>query len=885
MGAESPNRVGAQSGAVFISYASQDAEAAQKICDALRAAGFEVWFDRSELRGGDAWDRRIRQQIRDCALFMPVISARTQARAEGYFRLEWHLADQRTHLIGRQRAFLVPVCIDNTAERDADVPDAFLAVQWTRLTDGASMAQLIAVVRRLLVPLQVPSGTLAPAGEPAAVGATAPAPLAGQSFPAVRPAPQPALRGASGRPLATYWKLAGALLVIAVAAVLIVPSWQRREHARNVLLPALEETLAKSSHSDARLLNMALEVERALPKDRTLAKLWPLVATTLTIDTKPVGAGVYWKDYGTPDAAWHFAGLTPLKDARVPRDLLRVEIRKEGYQTIELVSPRPYNRAGTDIPRLTLDPAGSLPANMVRIPASATEMNLVGLERYGGVEVPGFLADRYEVTNRQYKAFVDSGGYANRSHWRFPVIDGGKEIPLAVALARFTDRTGRPGPATWEAGSYPDGLADHPVAGVSWYEAAAYAAWAGKQLPTVYQWTQLADSSRTEFLQPFSNFNGKTTTAAGSLAGLSSYGVYDIAGNVREWVYNASRTEDERYILGGGYSDPTYAFTDSYAQPALDRGPTNGFRCIRELSGATPAAALREPLSMSMRDYAHETPVDDRTFAQFARQFVYDRAPLDARVDKVLETDNWKLEAVSLNAAYNGERLPVYIYLPLHGKPPFQPVVLFPGSNVLFESRFDPHWIEQYRDYTFIMKSGRALVFPIYKSTFERQDSLRSDLQDKSVTYKDHVVMWVRDLGRTIDYLETRKDMLPDRVAYLGVSWGGFLGGILPAVEKRIRVVVLNVGGMAMEQALPEVDQINYLPRVTQPVLMLNGEYDNYFPVETSQKPLYKFLGTPPSDKKMIVYPSGHLVPRVEFMKETLAWLDEYLGPAQSAAQ
>ena len=140
--------------AVFLSYASQDAEAAQKICDALRAAGFEVWFDRSELRGGDAWDRRIRQQIRDCALFMPVISARTQARAEGYFRLEWHLADQRTHLIGRQRAFLVPVCIDNTAERDADVPDAFLAVQWTRLTDGASMAQLIAVVRRLLVPLQ-----------------------------------------------------------------------------------------------------------------------------------------------------------------------------------------------------------------------------------------------------------------------------------------------------------------------------------------------------------------------------------------------------------------------------------------------------------------------------------------------------------------------------------------------------------------------------------------------------------------------------------------------------------------------------------------------------------------------------------------------------------
>jgi pimeloyl-ACP methyl ester carboxylesterase len=179
------------------------------------------------------------------------------------------------------------------------------------------------------------------------------------------------------------------------------------------------------------------------------------------------------------------------------------------------------------------------------------------------------------------------------------------------------------------------------------------------------------------------------------------------------------------------------------------------------------------------------------------------------------------------------------------------------------------------------MKSGRALVFPIYKSTFDRQGGLSSDLPDESVAYKDHVVMWEKDVSRTIDYLETRKDMRADKVAYLGVSWGGFLGAIMPAVEKRIRVVVLNVGGMRMEKALPEVDQINYLPRVTQPVLMLNSEHDHYFPLEAAQKPLYRLLGTPPADKRMIVHPSGHLVPRVEFMKETLAWLDEYLGPAQ----
>jgi tetratricopeptide (TPR) repeat protein len=115
-------------GAVFLSYASQDAEAAKRICDALRAAGIEVWFDQSELRGGDAWDTAIRQQIKACTLFVPVISGNSRARTEGYFRLEWKLAVDRSHLIAADRPFLVPVVIDATTERDARVPDKFREV-------------------------------------------------------------------------------------------------------------------------------------------------------------------------------------------------------------------------------------------------------------------------------------------------------------------------------------------------------------------------------------------------------------------------------------------------------------------------------------------------------------------------------------------------------------------------------------------------------------------------------------------------------------------------------------------------------------------------------------------------------------------------------------
>lgn len=122
--------------AVFLSYASQDAEAAQRICDALRARGIEVWFDQNELRGGDAWDQKIRQQIRDCALFIPIISANTVSRSEGYFRLEWNLADQRTFKIARNRPFILPVCIDGTSDSTADVPESFQRVHWTRLPGG-----------------------------------------------------------------------------------------------------------------------------------------------------------------------------------------------------------------------------------------------------------------------------------------------------------------------------------------------------------------------------------------------------------------------------------------------------------------------------------------------------------------------------------------------------------------------------------------------------------------------------------------------------------------------------------------------------------------------------------------------------------------------------
>jgi hypothetical protein len=195
VGDESPNRVRTPAGAVFLSYPSQDVEAARRICDALRATGIEVWFDQSELRGGDVWDQKIRRQIRDCALFIPIISANTASRQEGYFRLEWDLADQRSHMMARDRAFIVPVCRDATPGAGTDVPESFHRVQWTRLPGGETPPAFVERVRRLLSP--VPSTASRPATSAMSTG------------PAV------------SEPLRASWRLKSAsLVVVAVLAVM-----------------------------------------------------------------------------------------------------------------------------------------------------------------------------------------------------------------------------------------------------------------------------------------------------------------------------------------------------------------------------------------------------------------------------------------------------------------------------------------------------------------------------------------------------------------------------------------------------------------------------------------------------------------------------------------
>jgi hypothetical protein len=360
-----------------------------------------------------------------------------------------------------------------------------------------------------------------------------------------------------------------------------------------------------------------------------------------------------------------------------------------------------------------------------------------------------------------------------------------------------------------------------------------------------------------------------------------------MAGNVKEWCWN--RGNGRRYILGGAWTEPAYMFNDPDAQPPFERQPTYGFRCMKTLSDEPAPAATTEPIVPPARDFASIPPISDDFFEIYKRLFTYDKTALNATVEKVDDSaEHWRQEKVTFDAAYGNERLSAFLFIPKAIDPPYQTIVYFPGSETIYSRSSENLDLSRTKSSTseqggiggidFLIKSGRAVVFPVYKGTYERGGDLKSDLPEKTSSYRDHLIMWVKDLGRTLDYLESRGEFV-DRFAFYGYSWGAVLGAILPALEERLAVAVLAAGGFNLQETFPEVDQPTYAPRVTIPTLMLNGRFDFFFPVEASQKPMFDMLGTPSEDKRHIIFDTGHTIPRTKGIKETLNWLDRYMGP------
>jgi formylglycine-generating enzyme required for sulfatase activity/dienelactone hydrolase len=661
------------------------------------------------------------------------------------------------------------------------------------------------------------------------------------------------------------------VLVVALAVVVLWMVSQKRERAwvDDVALPGIEAAVEAREFQSA--LDLARKVAAIDPQNSRLEALWTTFSEEVEIATEPAGAAVSYRAIDADEATpWIEAGTTPFT-ARLPHGFQRFRFAKPGYMTSEIASHWYYLRGQTT----ALAKEGEVPPDMVYVPGGVATLNIPGLDHIDDVALVGMLLSRHEVTNAEFDTFVQAGGYQDERWWSEPRVSAGVELTLDQARERFVDATGRLGPATWEAGRPPEGQDQHPVAGVSWYEAMAFARWAGRTLPSAFHWNRAAETRLSEMVVPKSNFAGEGTAPVGSYPGLTAFGLADMAGNVREWCLNPT-SKGERAILGGGHDDLPYMFNDFFALDPWDRSAANGLRTAQYLEELGEAVA--GPIDPPFRDFLAEQPVSDEIFTVYRNLYRYDPAPLNA---EVLLTDDehpdYTVRKVAYDLPYGNERGAAWVYLPKRGQSPHPGLVYFPGSNAIHQESSDG-LVKPWFDW--VIKAGYALVHPIYYGTYERGTELDSDYPDESQLYFDHVVAWGKDLSRGLDYLSSLAEVDGERLGYFGVSWGGAMAPQMIAIEPRIRAAALLVAGFCFQRSRPEVDALNYVTRVTVPVLMMNGRYDHFFPVETSQRPLFEMLGTPPERKRWFLTEGGHNVPREDMMRETLEWMGRHLGPA-----
>ena len=405
----------------------------------------------------------------------------------------------------------------------------------------------------------------------------------------------------------------------------------------------------------------------------------------------------------------------------------------------------------------------------------------------GARSTPAFLIDAYEVSNEDFARFVTAGGYANQGLWPDTMIVDGRSLPRPDVLHRFVDRTNLPGPRTWSGGRFPEGKARHPVNGVSWYEASAYARWAGKELPTYAQWWRAAMDTAsdgfpwgtdTKTAEKRANFSQSGTRDVGTLpSGVSPFGCYDMAGNVREWLRDAQPDGLRRNVTGGSWLDEMYMFEPSHIEqfePAY-ANEAIGFRLVAPL----PPRARRIPMrtlvllpvilgwhlvlqtgapALPSGDQWLTTPVDDRTFNTYLDFFNYDRKlPFDVKTAKVDEAQGLRRERLSFQST-SGVRVTAILFQAPATTGTRQPGMVLlhaggpQGKDAAFMLRFGElisraGWSVLSIDLQYFGERTTQLL-----STFSEQEK-HVKLYNQPAVYLAWVTQTVKDVSRAVDFL------------------------------------------------------------------------------------------------------------------------------------
>ena len=650
----------------------------------------------------------------------------------------------------------------------------------------------------------------------------------------------------------------------------------------NFMLPQVQDFISKDDNVAAWLTSS--RINSFAPFFSTISEEDDDISALASIRTQQDSVSVSWKAYGQIDD-WRFLGKTPLEPTRLPRGILKFKLEKEGYETTYFSSSNPslkfYNSPfdpGWSLEPINLQPQGSVPTGMIYIQGGNFVPALTG----SGVDpvfLHPFYIDKFEVTNKDYKEFLDAGGYSNSQYWvEMDFIKDGIALSFEEAKKMMVDSTGMTGPAGWEVGTYLQGTENYPVTGISWYEALAFARYKGNILPPMYHWAKAAFPP-DEIVSPISpkllkiaNFSKEKITNVGQ--GEGAYGTFDMAGNAKEWVWNIFGGRG--LTLGGAFDEPTYLASQTAPEPRMNRSLKNGFRTVR-LINPRDLNPFGDPIeTQAPRDLSYYKPMSEEVFNVYARSYqVSSSRPKHTEVYIDDSHPVWIKEKISLDVGYNNETMDVLIFKPKNSFGPSSPVIIHPGANYYTT----PPEIDDVNpgefSLDFLIKSGKTLVWPAWKGSLNRMPENRSSNEDTLRQFRSQFIAWVDDTDKTLDYLETRSDIDSNNIFYLGMSYGALFNTHTLLFEDRYKGAILYVGG-AFPTYPPLVDGINHLPRIKTPFLMLNGEQDYLVP-KSAANFFFQSTGTPNEDKKIIFYDSGHWpLPRNQMIKETLSFIDQY---------
>jgi len=678
---------------------------------------------------------------------------------------------------------------------------------------------------------------------------------------------------------------AGAAAVLLAAAIAGAFWWGQGKARAEALVPRIQTLAAQGKYSAAYLL--AKQVRRHLAEDSTFKAVFADVTNDISVTSEPPGARVYIAMFGDSSAAdssdGTLIGTTPVRQYVTARGDYRVVVRAPGYDPARRIASRfltPSEGLSAADRSIALDVrlsrTGSVPDGMVAIPGGRYQIVGHDIGRGQAADLAPFALDRFEVSNDRFAEFVRAGGYGNAALWSL----GGETAPT-----RFVDKTGLPAPRDWVNGAPPAGRGSHPVTGVSWHEAAAYCAWRGGRLPSLFEWEKASRDGRVSrfgILMPWgqydakslgavrANFSGNDTAPVESFPfAISPYGIYNMAGNVKEWLVN--RVGDGWGTTGGSWQDPMYLFSPVGSQS--DGSPVLGFRCVRPLAPSKSDAALA-PLAVTTAAPTYH-PVGPAEYQALLEHYRYDPRPANPRARTVVETPDWIRERLWIDGP-KGDSVLLYVFLPRNAEPPYQTLVHI-ASSAAFGQSSVAQLVEDIAAGQ--IKAGRAVISPVLTGMVERPGTINIRPPPRSVEFRDLMVWHATEMRLAMDYAVTRPDIDSTRLGYIAMSFGAGSRLPLAAVDPRFRAVILLGAGIdeRVQPTLPEAANFNFAPYIKAPKLVINGRQDEEHPWQTRGKPLWDLLREP--KELLLADGAGHRVPVDVRTPRINAFLDRTLGP------